>query len=463
MSSIDRSMSAVFLALGLFGGSAASVAPLAAQGVDVVELTVWDVQEGYRTGAFSAVELTQAFLDRIARYEDNYNAFVSMNSAALETAADLDAEYTQSGPRGPLHGVPVVIKDNMDFGGLVTTAGWEGFSAATGGMDLIPDDDAAVVARLREAGAIILGKTNLPDFAMDGTRTRSTVAGLTLNPYDVSKAPGGSSGGTATAVNGSFAVLGLGTETGGSIQTPASAQALVGIKPTYGLVPLDGVFPLAATYIDVVGPLARTVRDAAIALDVIAGPTETDPATFAAVGHLPASGYAGGLDSADIVGRRFGLVGGGWRAQGLPLDPRTARMYRDAVATLEGLGAVVIEDPFLGSDFAELYGERPRVQTRAYDTMIYLRGLGDGAVVRSVEEWERLTGRPFPGGLGTREDGTPPAPPARPSATEAGDAYQAWRLRLRAAFRRVLEEHQLDGLFFPQAASPGRDLVEDPA
>jgi amidase len=448
---------------GSLGGLMVVAVPATAQDIGVVELTIEDVQEGYRTGAFTAVELTQAFLDRISRFEDNYNAFVSMNPAALGIAAELDAEYLNSGPRGPLHGVPVVIKDNMDYGGLVTTAGWEGFSLDAGGINLIPDDDATVVARLREAGAIILGKTNLPDFALDGTRTRSTVAGVTLNPYDVTKAPGGSSGGTATAVNASFSVLGLGTETGGSIQNPASAQGLVGFKPTYGLVPLDGIVPLSGTYVDVVGPLARTVRDAAVVLDVISGPTTQDPATFAASGHIPEGGYASGLDSADVIGRRFGLLGSGWRDDGLPLDPRTERLYRDAVETLEGLGGVVVEAPFVGSGFVELYGERPRVRTRAYDMMLYLEGLGDGASFRSVEEWETLTGRRFANGLGTRDDGAPTIAPVRPSATEAGDAYQAWRLQLRALFRSVLTEHELDGLFFPQAAYPNRDLVEDPA
>ena len=259
-------------------------------------------------------------------------------------------------------------------------------------------------------------------------------------------------------------MLGLGTETGGSIQTPASAQGLVGFKPTYGLVPLDGVVPLAATYIEVVGPLARTVRDAAIMLDVIAGPTWEDPATYAAVGHLPAAGYAAVLDSVGVAGKRFGLVGTGWREEWLPLDERTEGFYRDAVATLEGLGAEVVEDPFLGSGFVELYAERPRVPTqRAYDMMLYLQGLGDGAAFHSVEEWEQLAGRNFPNGLGSRDDGTPAVVPARPSATESGDAYQAWRLRLRAVFRGVMVEHELDGLFFPQAGSPNRDLVEDPA
>ena len=165
--------------------------------IDVVELSVRDIQTAYAIGEFTAVELTQAFLDRIDRYEGHYNALISMNADALAIAAALDEEYASVGSRGPLHGVPVVIKDNLDYGGLVTTAGFSGFSEATGGIDMVPRDDAVVVARLRDAGAIVLGKTNMPDFAEDGTRTRSSVAGVTLNPYDTGRAPGGSSGGTA--------------------------------------------------------------------------------------------------------------------------------------------------------------------------------------------------------------------------------------------------------------------------
>ncbi len=442
---------------------------IAGQEIDVVEMTTADVAAGYAAGNFTAVELTQAFLARIRRYESHYNAFISMNPDALAVAAALDVEYAGTGPRGPLHGVPVVIKDNIDYGGLVTTAGWEGFSSATGGVDMIPDDDAAVVSRLREAGAIILGKTNLPDFAGHGTRTKSTVAGETLNPYNVDKVPGGSSGGTATAVNASFAVLGLGSETGGSIQNPASAQGLVGVKPTYGLVPIEGVVPLSGTYVDVVGPIAKTVYDAAITLDILAGPTTEDLATFAASGHIPEEGYAAGLDATSLAGKRFGLVGTGWRNDFLPLDPLTEEQYRDAVDALVGLGAEVIEDPFAGSGFVELYSERTRVPSQGtHDMFLYLQGLGPNAPFNSTEEWEALSGREFTRGRGRAGrgggDGEPRAPPvpARPSATEEGDAYQAWRFQLRNLFRSVLEENELDGLFFPQSGTPNRNLVEDP-
>ena len=452
--------------VGLVVGLFPAAVYLEAQEIDLVELTTDDVQAGYAAGNFTAVELTQAFLDRIERYEPYYNAFISMNPDALITAAELDIEYASDGPRGPLHGVPVVIKDNIDYGGLVTTAGWEGFSQETGGVDMIPDDDASVVTRLREAGAIILGKTNLPDFAAHGTRTNSTVAGRTLNPYNVSKVPGGSSGGTATAVNASFAVLGLGTETGGSIQNPASAQALVGVKPTYGLVPIEGVVPINSTYVDVVGPLARSVLDAALTLDVLAGPTQEDLATFASVGQIPEEGYSAGLTERRLDGKRFGLVGVGWRDDWLPLDPSSEVVYREAVLSLRSLGAQVIEDPFLGTGFKDLYEARPRVPNQgAHDMHVYLAGLGAGAAFNSVREWEALTGRPYRQGRASSDDSSSESVvvvPVRPSATEAGDAYQAWRHRIRALFRSVLEEHDLDALFFPQSGAPNRDRIEDP-
>ena len=442
---------------GASGVRPASVAaPASTRLPDVEELTVERIQADYAAGRYTAVELTTAFLERIRRYEGVYNAFISLNPDALDIAAGLDREYAVSGPRGPLHGVPVVIKDNMDYGGLVTTAGYEGFSAATGGIDLIPDQDATAVARLRAAGAIVLGKTNLPDFAGHGTRSQSSVAGVTLNAFDPDRAPGGSSGGTATAVSGNMAVLGLGTETGGSIQNPAAAQGLVGVKPTFGLVPLDGVVPIDATYRDVVGPLTRSVRDAALVMDVIAGGSPRDLASYAGQEHIPEEGYLAGLDASSLQGKRFGLVGLGWRDQFLPLEEETAALYREAVRVLEARGAVVVEDPFLDTGWKELYGSREGVPTTgAHDLLVYLQGTGPGAAFHSVEEWEALTGQSFRGGRGNRN-------PARPGATEAGDNFQAWRRDIRAKFREILEENDLDGLFFPQAGGPTRPLVEDP-
>jgi Asp-tRNA(Asn)/Glu-tRNA(Gln) amidotransferase A subunit family amidase len=498
MSAVRGSARCALLLASVFASSAAAQGPA----IDVIELTAQQIQADYAARKYTAVQLTRAYLDRITRYEDHYNAFITMNPNALSIAAELDAEYARTGRlRGPLHGVPVVIKDNLDYGGLLTTAGWEGFSKATGGVDMIPDDDAAAVSRLREAGAIILGKTNMPDFAGNGTHSKSTVAGVTLNPYALDRVPGGSSGGTATAVNASFAVLGLGTETGGSIQNPAAAQALVGIKPTFGLVPLEGVVPIDATYRDVVGPLARTVRDAAVTLDIIAGPTNEDLATYAGLGRIPEGGYASRLDDTSLQGKRFGLLGPGWRTSNMPMAPETEAAYRRAIEVLKAQGAEVVEDPFLNSGWIEQYGSsRGGANVGAHDMLVYMMGLGEGAAFHSPEEWEALTGRTFRGGGGGgggggRGGGDPdaaggggrgagaggaaaaggggrggggggaPAPrrPVTVTATEEGDAFGAWRMATRALYRKVLADHDLDGLFFPQASSPIRKLVEDPA
>lgn len=437
--------------------------------INVVELTAHQIQADYAAGLYTAVDLTRAFLDRIGAFEGRYNAMVSLNPDAMETASALDAEFREKGPRSPLHGVPLVIKDNIDFAGLVTTAGYSGFSSATGGIDMIPDDDSTVAERLRAAGAIILGKTNLPDFAGHGTRTNSTVAGVTLNPYNVEKAPGGSSGGTATAVNASFAVAGLGTETGGSIQNPASAQALVGVKPTFGLVSLEGVVPMSAT-VDVVGPLAKTVRDAANILDVIAGPVEEDPRTASAAGHLPPAGFATALSDSSLVGRRFGLVGEGWRTSFLPLAPETEAFYLDAISVLIDEGAEVVEDPFSGTPFIEVYGDRRGARSGGGDSMLdYLQGLGEGSSFNSIEEWEALSGMSFRGGGRRRSPVAPDSSGAAPPPTggsvragEEGPSYQEWRDRIQALFRQVLAENDLDGLFFPQAGAPIPDLIDDP-
>jgi amidase len=419
-----------------------------AQPIDVVELTVAKVQTDLAAKKYTSAQLVQTYLDRIAMYEDHYNAFVSMNPHAMTEADALDKEFAAKGPRGPLHGVPVVVKDNIDMGGLVTTAGFAGFSKATGGIDMIPAQDAEAVARLKKAGAIVLGKTNMPDFAGNGTYSNSTVAGYTYNAYADNRAPGGSSGGTATAVNGSFAVFGLGTETGGSIQNPSSAQALVGVKGTFGLVPTHGVVPIDATYRDVVGPLARSVTDAAIALDVIAGPSLRDLASYSSQGRMPAKGYVASLSDTSLKGKRFGLVGPGWRRQYLPLAPETKALYDKAIAALKAQGAEVVEDPFLNSGWVELYGRIPRgASANPHDMFVYMQGLGPTSPFHTVQEWEALAGRTLTGGGGR-------GAPVAAVATESGDAYGAWRRDMRVIFRKVMADNRLDGLFFPQAGAP---------
>ena len=254
------------------------------------EITVDELLSGYESGDYTTEEVVQAHLDRIAKYEPKYNAFTVLNPNVLEEAREIDRKRKAGEKLGPLAGVPIVIKESVDVAGFPSTMGWEPLAPEKGGIALIPEKDAPVVARLKEAGALIIGKTNIPAFSASGTNASTSWEGDTYNAFGRQFAPGGSSSGTAMAVSGNFAVLGIAEETGGSIQNPAAAQGVVGIKPTFGLVPNVGVVPLGGSTRDVIGPHARTVKDAARMLDVIAGYSHEDPKTVASIGNMPEGG-----------------------------------------------------------------------------------------------------------------------------------------------------------------------------
>ena len=282
----------------------ALIQPAAASDLDVAELTIAEVQQGFVEGRFTSESLTLAHLARIELYEPYYNAFTFMNPNAPGGRQGNRCAPAAGGGARPLAGVPVVIKEAMDFVGLPSTGGWAPLASAAGGFDLIPERDAPVVARLKEAGAIILGKTNIPAFSHDGTRANSSWDGPTFNAVNRGVAPGASSSGAATAISGNFAIVGLAEETGGSIQNPGAAQSLISVKPTFGLVPNSGVTPLAGSTRDVVGPHARTVVDAALLLDVLAGYTAEDPKTVAAIGNVPDGGYTSKLSNTALNSAR---------------------------------------------------------------------------------------------------------------------------------------------------------------
>ncbi|AHK46633.1 glutamyl-tRNA amidotransferase subunit A (plasmid) [Ensifer adhaerens OV14] len=450
-------MLALVALLGVsLGGTARS------EEIDVVELTARQVQEDLKQGKYTSRELTQAFLERIAKYNPVYNAIITFNPHALVEADAADSDRLAGKKLGPLAGVPVVVKDTMDMAGLPTTAGWAPLSGRAGGIDLIPTRDATVVQRLRDAGAIILGKTNVPVLSLSGTNANDSWAGPTYNAANPNFAPGGSSAGTATAVSASFAVLGLGAETGGSIQNPAAAQGLVSVKPTFGLVPNAGVFPSASSTRDVDGPLAKTVYDAAVALDVIAAYTPDDPKTTAAIGNVPYKGYAAQLVDNALIGKRIGLYGPGWR--NAPLSEETQELYRNAIAVLEKAGAVVVQDPFSGSGFSSLakpadvpdfggYDLRGE-ESAAFDLQNYLGRRGPEASIRNLAELrEAVKQDPF------SESG--PASYIRiqpefiqslanPSTPPNLAGFLAAREGYIQSFNRVMIENKLDALMFPQ-------------
>ena len=230
--------------------------------IELDHLTVASIHAGFADGSFSAEELTAACLSRIAERNPHLNAVIFLNEAALDEAREVDRARAAGDALGPLAGVPFVAKDTMNVAGFPTTGGWSLLSSRTGGIDLVPEHDCCVVARMRAAGAVLLGKTNVPVLSATGTHADDSWAGPTLNAVDPSLVPGGSSAGTATAVASAMAVLGLAEETGGSIQNPGAAQSLVSVKPTFALVPNAGVAPLAGSTRDVVGPHARNATHA---------------------------------------------------------------------------------------------------------------------------------------------------------------------------------------------------------
>ena len=364
--------------------------------IDLNSLTINSIKEGIGGKNFSAEQLTISALEQLNEQNPKHNAVIIENENALETARKLDARIEKGESVGPLAGVPTVVKDPMDMVGIPTTAGWSKLYSKMGGVDLIPERDSPVVARIKAADAIILGKTNVPILSWTGSHANDSWAGPTINPVINDRVPGGSSAGTAAAVATNIAVFGLAEETGGSIQNPASAQCLVGIKPTIGLVPNSGVVPLSSNR-DVVGPIARNVEDAALALDILAGFSIEDPKTLSSVGKIPSGGYAKGLSKEFLKGKTLGLYGPGWRPNALSAE--TVELYERAKAELERLGARLVEDPFNGTNFAQFRQITPGtpffdgrgLESIAYDIGNYLHRLGPGSPIRTWEEFVDIT------------------------------------------------------------------------
>ncbi|SAK94102.1 amidase [Caballeronia temeraria] len=444
--------------------------------IDLVNLTVESVQDGFRNGKFTAEQLARACFDWIERHNGTYNALIFLNPTALDDARRIDERRAAGEALGPLAGVPVVIKDPMDMVGFPTTAGWSKLYSKTGGVDLMPERDAPVVARMRRAGAILLGKTNVPILSHTGSHANDSWAGPTINVAMRDRVPGGSSAGTASAVASGMAVLGLAEETGGSIQNPASAQDLVGIKPTIGLVPNAGVVPLSGNR-DVVGPIARNVRDAALCLDVLAGYTSEDPKTLASVGRQPEGGYTGALDANALRGKRIGLYGPGWRNQ--PLSDEAAALYERVKGELVSLGATLIDDPFEGSGFADLRKttvplanfDARGLESIPYDVEKYLERLGTGAALKTFAEFAQATQDENAFGpdgvlnfMHSLADfkaalANPSLPPEMPEFVELKARY----LRI---FEKVFGAQRLDALVFPQMrcelpALHGKDTIQE--
>jgi Asp-tRNA(Asn)/Glu-tRNA(Gln) amidotransferase A subunit family amidase len=409
----------------------------------IEETTIATLHAAYVSGRATAVSVCQAHLDRIVAYDRKgpaLGAIIINNPDALADAAALDAVLGSSGKLvGPLHGIPVLVKDNYDVAGLQTTGG----SAALLGW--APETDATVIARIRAAGGIILAKTTMSEWARGGLdNINSVLPGFARNPYNTAYATGGSSGGTGSGLAASFGVVGLGSDTFGSIRNPASNNAIVGLRTSWGLVSRAGMIGLYDQR-DTAGPMARTVTDLVQLLDVIAGVDPMDPATAEARGKVPAT-YTTFLKRDGAAGKRIGVLRQASRPDAS--DPLVLSMFDRAVADLRSAGAEIV-DPFVIPEFDQF---APRLHPLS-------------EVRAALERYLTKTGPKFPKSLaevvvsgkfhplhevGLRETAAAPAPEEDPVVKQ----LEADEARMRTAYLAAMDELGIDVLAFPTATYP---------
>lgn len=413
--------------------AAAPVTPWAGDRFDILERTIPQLQTAMENRSVTSRDLVEIYLARIEAYDrqgPRINSMIAINPRALEEAAALDRERTAKGARGPLHGIPLVVKDNFDLKGMPTTAGSIALAM------LYPADDAFQVRKLKDAGAVIIGKTNLQELA-SGIVTVGSMGGQTLNPYDLARNPGGSSGGTGAAVAANFAAAGLGSDTCGSIRIPASHNNLVGLRPTLGLSSRDGIVPLSHTQ-DVGGPLARTVTDLALLLDATVGVDPADETTKASEGKTPRS-YREGLKPDAIKGARIGVLV--TMFGDAPEDGEAGTVVRRAIDEMKKQGAEVIDIVVPGLDELLRGASLIDAEFKA-DLAEYLSHVPN-APVKTLDEIIRQ------GLLHAAVD----APSRRRNAADPqSETFRRARIKrdaIKAAMAAAFEENRLDAVVYP--------------
>lgn len=431
--------------------AAGTTSDLAAQqlgGVELMELTIAEAHEAMLEGTLTSRALVDAYLERIDAYDRNgptINAIILVNRRARVRADSLDRVLRQTGElTGPLHGIPFIVKDNFDTHDMPTTGG----SASLAGS--MAADDAYQVRKIREAGAIVLAKSNLAEFAFTALETvGSMLPGWTFNPYALNRVTAGSSGGTAAAVAANMGLIGLGSDTGNSIRGPSSHNALVGIRSTQGLTSRDGIMPLYA-HRDIGGPMGRTVEDVVRVFDVIAGTDPADAVTAEADSRRPAS-YLTSLDR-DLSGVRIGVVG--QIAYKNTADVEILMRFGEALGDLERLGATIVRD----FEIADLDGLRRGTGCSRfrYDIENYLAAIPNPPV-RTLQEIAE-SGRVYRTVLPTVErflefEGTP-------ETNEQCLAGRAKEAQFRDGVRRAMRAYDVDAVIYPSWSNPPR-LVGD--
>lgn len=428
---------------------------LAAQGTppfDVVEATIAQVHDAMRAGRLTCRELVGSYLKRIEAFDKNgpgVNSIVMVNPEVEEQAEELDQRFKQSGLTGPLHCVPVIVKDNFETKGLQTSDGALAFAG------FLPDKDAFQVQRVKEAGALVLAKSNMAEWAFSPYETvNSILPGYTRNPYALDRVTAGSSGGTAAAVAASFGLVGLGSDTGNSIRGPSSHQALVGIRSTMGLTSRAGVMPLSLLA-DVAGPMARTVEDAVKVFQVIVGDDPADPVTAPAQQHLPQN-YLASLGRDGLRGAVIGVLRQAYERP--TADPEILRVFQAAIEDLKRAGATILDPATVeGLDAIKRPPDAGPCMGFKYDLNRYLAAWGDRAPMKNLTEIVK-SGRFHPNNqrrLETAEKGPENGPDSLPCQVDAH-----YREQVRAAVIQTMDRLHLDAFVYPTWSNPPR-LIGD--
>ena len=429
----------------------------------IEEATIAQVQAAIGARRLTCRALVRQYLARIEAYDKRgpaINAIVVINPHALDEANELDRRFAASGPIGPLHCAPAIVKDNFETIGL---------QSADGSLSLqgfVSNRDAFLVRRIKAAGAIVLAKSNMAEFAFTPYETVSSILpGYTKNPYALDRVTAGSSGGTAAAVAANFGLIGLGTDTGNSIRGPASHQALVGIRSTMGLTSRSGVAPLSLLA-DIAGPITRTVEDAAAVLTVVAGPDPDDPitidgsplATQFAPGGRPVSvptSYAAPLTRDGLRGARIGVLRQAYEREST--DAEIVRVFTAAMEAMRAAGAIIVDPVKVDLEQIRRAQSAGTCGGFKYDINRYLAQQGDRVPVHSLEEIIRS--RRFHPSVQLRlqqaQDGSDNGP-----ETPACQAESAYRAQVRGAVAKAMDEGKLDAMVYPTWSNPPR-LIGD--
>ena len=415
------------------------------------ETTIAETREAIRTHQITCHQLVQLYLDRIAAYDQKpqptrLNTIVKLNPEAFADADRLDAEFARTHKLRPLHGIVVMVKDNYDTRGLQTTGG----SLAL--KDFVPTEDAFMVKKLRAAGAIILAKSNMAEWAFNPLLSESSIAGITRNPYALDRVPAGSSGGTGASIAANFAEVGLGTDTGDSIRGPASHNALVGIRPTIGLTSRDGIIPLSFTN-DVGGPLARTVADAAAVLAALQGYDPADPITRLSEGKAPAD-YTASLDKNGLKGARIGVV----RQYLDPptIDPEIKMLTEHAIAELKAQGATIIDTFPLPEYDRGPANQKPTCGGFEHDLNAYLATHGQTAPYHSLQQI--VDSGLYLGSIAERLKRNLATPGTEPLGACPDTYHDPRKIKFRDAILAAMDAQHLDALIYPTFSNPPRKV-----